>query len=71
MKDVLHNQADRIDDMTMRITSWDTGEEWCRVAASSNPTLKRSANGRPPGLGWRYAVHFLSPGPGVLPLSPA
>jgi len=30
--DVLHNQADRIADMTMRITSWDTGEEWRRVA---------------------------------------
>jgi len=34
--DVLHNQADRIDDMTMRITSWDTGAQWRRVAASSN-----------------------------------
>ena len=34
--DVLHNQVDRIDDMTMRITSWDTGAEWRRVAASSN-----------------------------------
>jgi len=43
--DVLHNQAARIDDMTMRITSWDTGAEWRRVAASSNPSLKRSANG--------------------------
>jgi len=36
-----------------------------------NPSLKRSANGRPPGPGWRYAVHFRQPGPGVLPLSPA
>ena len=36
-----------------------------------NPSLKRSANGRPPGPGPRYGVHFLSPGPGVLPLSPA
>ena len=34
-------------------------------------SLKRSANGRPPGPGLRYAVHFLSPGPGVLPSSPA
>jgi hypothetical protein len=37
----------------------------------SNPSLKRSANGRPPGPGCRYAVHFLHPGPGVLPSSPA
>ena len=37
----------------------------------ANPSLKRSANGRPPAPGLRYAVHFLSPGAGVLPLSPA
>ncbi len=36
-----------------------------------NPSLKRSANGRPPGPVWRYAVHFRQPGPGVLPLSSA
>jgi len=36
-----------------------------------NPSLKRSANGRPPGPVWRYAVHFRQPGPGVLPLPPA
>ena len=36
-----------------------------------NPSLKRSANGRPPGPVWRYAVHFRQPGPGVLPLAPA
>ncbi len=36
-----------------------------------NHSLKRSANGRPPGPVWRYAVHFRQPGPGVLPLSPA
>jgi hypothetical protein len=41
------------------------------VAATPNPSLKRSANGRPPGPVWRYAVHFRQPGPGVLPLSPA
>jgi hypothetical protein len=35
----------------------------------SNPSLKRSTNGRPPGPGLRYGVHFLSPGPGVLPLA--
>ena len=39
--------------------------------ARHNPSLKRSANGRPPGPAWRYAVHFRQPGPGVLPLSPA
>ena len=27
--------------MTMRITSWDTGAQWRRVAASSNPQVKR------------------------------
>lgn len=37
----------------------------------ANPLLKRSANGRPPGPGLGYAVHFPSPGPGVLPYSPA
>jgi hypothetical protein len=36
-----------------------------------NPSLKRSANGRAPGPGWWYAVHFHQPGPGALPLSPA
>ena len=42
-----------------------------RRARMPNPSLKRSANGRPPGPVWRYAVHFRQPGPGVLPLSPA
>ena len=36
-----------------------------------NPSLKRSANGTPPGPGLRYGVHFLNPGPGALPLAPA
>ncbi len=36
-----------------------------------NPSLKRSANGRPPGPGRWYAVHFHRPGPGGLPLAPA
>jgi hypothetical protein len=36
-----------------------------------NPSVKRSAAGRPPGPGWRYAVHCRQPGPGVLPSSPA
>ena len=39
--------------------------------ALPNHSLKRSANGRPPGPVWQYAVHFRQPGPGVLPLSPA
>jgi hypothetical protein len=41
------------------------------AAVTPNPSLKRSANGRPPGPGLGYAVHYPSPGPGVLPLSPA
>jgi hypothetical protein len=36
-----------------------------------NPSLKRSANGRPPGAVWRYAVHFRQPRLGVLLSSPA
>jgi hypothetical protein len=40
-------------------------------AARPNPSLKLSTNGRPPGPGRWYAVHFHRPGPGVLPLSPA
>ena len=39
--------------------------------ALPNPSLKRSANGRPPAPGRGYAVHFHRPGAGVLPLSPA
>jgi GNAT superfamily N-acetyltransferase len=35
------------------------------------PSLKRSANGRPPSSVRRYAVHFRQPGPGILPSSPA
>ena len=45
--DVLHNQVDGIDDMPMRITSWDTGAEWRRVAASSNPSFELTRSGRP------------------------
>ena len=47
-----------------------TSIAFCR-AVRPNPSLKRSANGRPPGPGRWYAVHFHRPGPGVLPLSPA
>jgi hypothetical protein len=32
-----------------------------------NPSLNRTRYGRPPWPGLRYAVHFLSPGQGVLP----
>ena len=39
--------------------------------ARPNPSFKRSANGRPPSPGRRYAVHFRQPGLGVLPSSPA
>jgi len=43
----------------------------CLTALRPNPSLKQSANGRPPGPVWRYAVHFRHPGPGVQPSSPA
>jgi hypothetical protein len=43
----------------------------CHIrTAVPNRSFNRSANGRPPGPSWRYAVHFRQPGPGVLPLSP-
>ena len=35
-----------------------------------NPSLEARPNGRPPGPGRWYAVHFHRPGPGVLPLVP-
>ena len=41
------------------------------LRARPNQSLKRSANGRPPGPGLWYFVHFHIPGPGVLPSSPA
>ena len=46
-------------------------QQCCVRKVTPNPSLKRSANGRPPGPVWRYAVHFRQPGPGVLPSSPA
>jgi hypothetical protein len=36
-----------------------------------NPSLKRSAIGRPPGPGLLHAVHSHRPGPAVPPLSSA
>jgi hypothetical protein len=36
-----------------------------------DPSLKLSPNGVPPGPGHRYGVHFLRPGPGVIPSGPA
>ena len=38
--------------------------------ARPTTSLKGSTNGRPPGPGRWYAVHFHRPGPGVLPLVP-
>jgi hypothetical protein len=46
------------------------GQVCCPPPAWPNPSLKGSANGRLPGPGWWYAVHFHQPGPGVLPSSP-
>jgi hypothetical protein len=51
--------------------SWQACRQHSSGAALPNPSLKRSANGGPPGPGRRYAVHFRQPGPGVPPLSPA
>jgi hypothetical protein len=42
-----------------------------QARARPNPSLKRSANGRPPGPGLWSSVHFHRPGPGGLPSSPA
>ena len=50
---------------------WQAHHPRSPLAVLPNPSLKRSANGRPPGPGWWYAVHFHQPGPGVLPSSPA
>ena len=50
---------------------WQARQQRTPGAVMPNPSLKRSANGRPPGPVWRYAVHFRQPGPGVLPSSPA
>jgi len=45
---------------------------YTRIApVGPNPSLKRSANGRPPSPGRWDAVHFHRPGLGILPLSPA
>jgi hypothetical protein len=49
----------------------EAGTQHYTCAVRPNPSLKRSANGRPPGPVWRYAVHSRQPGPGVLPLAPA
>ena len=35
-----------------------------------NPSFEARPNGKPPGPGRWYAVHFHRPGPGVLPLVP-
>ena len=40
------------------------------LRALPNPSLEARPNGRPPGPGRRYAVHFRQPGPGVLPSVP-
>ena len=46
-------------------------QRWCiTVAALPNPSLKRSANGRPPGPVCGM-LHSPQPGPGVPPSSPA
>ena len=49
---------------------WQAQHRGITVAALPNPSLKRSANGRPPGPVCGE-VHSPQPGPGVLPSSPA
>ena len=44
---------------------------WSRPTLMPNPSLKRSANGRPPAPGRWYTVHFHRPGAGVLRSPPA
>ena len=39
-------------------------------ASTPNPSFEVRPNGKPPGPGRWYAVHFHRPGPGVLPLVP-
>ena len=41
---------------------WQAHHPRSPLAVLPNPSLKRSANGRPPGPGLRYSVHCLSPG---------
>ncbi len=56
----------------MPLRQWHEIQEMLRrPSVMPNPSLKRSANGTPPGPVWQYAVHFRQPGPGVLPSSPA
>ncbi len=43
----------------------------CSTPLRPNPSLKRSANGRPPRPGRWYGVNFHRPGRGGLPLAPA
>ena len=51
---------------------WNSPPSQCRAPppALPNPSVNRSANGRPPAPGRWYAVHFHRPGAGVLPSSP-
>ena len=46
---------------------WQAHRQRASGAALPNPSLKRSANGRPPGPATGYGVHFPVAGPGVLP----
>ena len=39
-------------------------------ARTPNPSFEARPNGKPPGPGRWYGVHFHRPGPGVLPLVP-
>jgi hypothetical protein len=41
-----------------------------RTRETPNPSFEARPNGKPPGPGRWYAVHFHRPGPGVLPSVP-
>jgi hypothetical protein len=56
---------------TVNVQAHSISAKLCRSPAEPNQSLKLSPNGRPPGPGWWYAVHFHQPGPGVLPSVPA
>lgn len=38
--------------------------------AAPNPSVEARPNDKPPGPGWRYAVHCRQPEPGALPSVP-
>ena len=56
--------------MAARRASNDVGSAFGRPPVMPNPSFEARPNGKPPGPGWWYGVHFHQPGPGTLPLVP-